>query len=61
MNDFVVFGGVFLASLSSGGLMTCASADAVAGWQAVNLAMLPFLTLAGAALIWLVLRPKDTR
>lgn len=61
MNDFVVFGGVFLASLSSGGLMNCTSGDAVAGWQAVNLAMLPFLTLAGAALIWLMLRPKDTR
>ncbi|PYF09970.1 putative MFS family arabinose efflux permease [Rhodobacter viridis] len=61
MNDFVVFGGVFLASLSSGGLMNCASGDAVAGWQAVNLAMLPFLTLAGAALIWLILRPKETR
>ena len=61
MNDFVVFGGVFLASLSSGGLMNCSSGDAVAGWQAVNLAMLPFLTLAGAALIWLMLRPKDTR
>jgi len=62
MNDFVVFGGVFLASLSSGGLMNCSAAgDPVAGWQAVNLAMLPFLTLAGAALIWLVLRPKETR
>ena len=62
MNDFVVFGGVFLASLSSGSLMNCASAgDPQAGWQAVNLAMLPFLTLAGAALIWLVLRPRETR
>ncbi|KEO51616.1 MFS transporter [Thioclava pacifica] len=62
MNDFVVFGGVFLASLSSGGLMNCAQGgNAQAGWQAVNLAMLPFLTLAGAALIWLVMRPKETR
>ncbi|MFB2532280.1 MFS transporter [Paracoccus sp. p3-h83] len=62
LNDFVVFGGVFVASLSSGGLMNCASAgNAAAGWQAVNLAMVPFLMLAGAALIWLVLRPKDTR
>ncbi|WP_274963443.1 MFS transporter, partial [Thioclava electrotropha] len=62
MNDFVVFGGVFLASLSSGGLMNCAEGgNAQAGWQAVNLAMIPFLTLAGAALIWLVLRPKETR
>ncbi len=62
MNDFVVFGGVFLASLSSGSLMNCSAAgDPQAGWQAVNLAMLPFLTLAGGALIWLVLRPKETR
>jgi hypothetical protein len=31
------------------------------GWQTVNLAMLPLLTLAGAALIWLAMRPKETR
>lgn len=57
MNDFIVFGGVTLASLSSGGLMNCAGTDVVAGWDAVNIAMLPFLTLAGGALIWLWLRP----
>ncbi|WP_415183095.1 MFS transporter [Phaeovulum sp.] len=62
INDFVVFGGVFVASLSSGGLMNCsASGDPQAGWQAVNMAMLPFLVLAGGALIWLTLRPKETR
>jgi hypothetical protein len=27
----------------------------------VNLAMLPFLILAGGALIWLWLRPQDSR
>ncbi|MCG6111644.1 MAG: MFS transporter [Paracoccus sp.] len=58
MNDFVVFGGVFLASLSSGGLMNCSGGSIVAGWNAVNLAMLPFLVLAGGALIWLVMRPR---
>lgn len=58
MNDFVVFGGVFLASLSSGGLMNCSGGSIVAGWNAVNLAMLPFLVLAGAALIWLMARPR---
>lgn len=59
INDLVVFGGVFLASLSSGGLMNCSGVtDAAAGWSAVNLAMVPFLVLAGGALIWLVLRPK---
>ncbi len=58
LNDLVVFGGVTAASLSSGTLMNCSGTDVVAGWQAVNLAMLPFLVLAGGALIWLVMRPK---
>ncbi len=58
MNDMIVFGGVFLASLSSGTLMNCAGGDAETGWQMVNIAMLPFLVLAGAALIWLALRPQ---
>lgn len=61
LNDLVVFGGVTLASFSSGGLMNCSGGSVQAGWQAVNLAMLPFLTLAGGALIWLALRPKETR
>ena len=58
MNDFIVFLGVTLASLSSGGLMNCSGGTPQAGWQAVNIAMLPFLVLAGGALIWLWLRPK---
>lgn len=58
MNDLFVFGGVTVASLASGGLMNCSGGDAQAGWMSVNLAMIPFLTLAGAALIWLVLRPR---
>lgn len=60
VNDLFVFGGVFLASLSSGGLMNCMSGSTQAGWNAVNLAMLPFLVLAGAALIWLVMRPSES-
>jgi MFS family permease len=59
INDMVVFGGVTVASLSSGALMSCSGADVVQGWDAVNIAMLPFLALAGASLIWLWLRPKD--
>ena len=59
LNDFLVFGGVTLASFSSGGLMNCSGGSVVAGWTAVNMAMLPFLVLAGGALIWLWLRPKD--
>ncbi len=59
MNDMIVFGGVFLASLSSGTLMNCAGGDAQTGWIFVNMAMLPFLVLAGSALIWLAARPRE--
>jgi len=59
LNDMVVFGSVTLASLASGGLMNCSGGAPEAGWQAVNLFMIPFLVLAGGALIWLVLRPKS--
>ncbi|MBY4891766.1 MFS transporter [Rhodobacteraceae bacterium N5(2021)] len=59
MNDFVVFGSVFIASLSSGVLMYSGGEDVVAGWTSVNLAMAPFLALAGAALIWLAMQPRQ--
>ena len=59
LNDLIVFGGVTMASLSSGGLMNCSGGTPEAGWASVNLAMIPCLTLAGGALIWLVLRPKE--
>ncbi len=59
LNDLLVFGGVTVASLSSGGLMNCSGGDAQTGWTAVNLAMAPFLVLAGGALIWLMMRPKE--
>ncbi|MBC7478701.1 MAG: MFS transporter [Pseudorhodobacter sp.] len=58
LNDLIVFGGVTLASFSSGGLMNCSGGSVQAGWSAVNMAMLPFLVLAGGALIWLALKPK---
>ena len=58
MNDMIVFGCVTIASVASGGLMNCSGGDAVAGWTAVNIAMAPFLMLAGGALIWLLLRPR---
>lgn len=58
LNDLIVFTGVFLASLSSGGLMNCTGGSAQAGWYTVNLAMLPFLVLAGGALIWLIAKEK---
>ena len=59
LNDFVVFGCVTIASLSSGVLMYSGGANVVIGWNAVNYAMVPFLVLAGAALIWLAMRPEE--
>jgi len=59
MNDLIVFGCVTLASLASGGLMNCAGSTPETGWTAVNIAMLPLLTLAGAALIWLAMLAKS--
>jgi MFS family permease len=59
LNDLLVFGGVTFASLASGGLMNCSGGNAVEGWYAVNIAMIPFLALAGGALIWLMLRPRE--
>lgn len=62
MNDAAVFALVGVASLASGGLMNCIGGDPVAGWSAVNLAMIPFLALAGSALVWLALsRPRTAR
>lgn len=59
LNDLIVFGGVTLASFSSGGLMNCSGGSVQAGWELVNLAMVPFLVLAGAALIWLMGRGRS--
>ena len=61
LNDLIVFGAVTLASLASGGLMNCSGGSPVEGWNAVNLAMAPFLTLAGGALVWLVLHRRFVR
>lgn len=56
LNDMIVFGCVTLASLASGGLMNCTGGTPVNGWSAVNMAMVPFLMLAGGALVWLANR-----
>ena len=60
MNDAIVFGCVTIASIASGGLMNCSGGSVVQGWAAVNYAMVPFLLLAGAALLWLVITNKHT-
>jgi hypothetical protein len=36
--------------------MNCSATSVIAGWHAVNIAMLPFLVLAGNTLIRLALR-----
>ncbi|MBI6629910.1 MFS transporter [Pontibaca salina] len=59
LNDLIVFGGVTVASLASGGLMNCSGGSPVEGWTAVNLAMAPALVLAGGALIWLMFQPRS--
>ena len=53
LNDFLLFGLVSIASFSSGILMYGS------GWAAVNLAMVPFLTLAAVALAWLSWETKE--
>lgn len=55
LNDFLVMGLVTVASFSSGVLMS------QIGWEAVNLAMVPFLTLASGGLIWLLLTERRAR
>jgi hypothetical protein len=40
--------------------MNCSGGDVQTGWAAVNIAMIPFLALAGTALIRLWLKPPAT-
>ena len=61
LNDMIVCGCVTVASLASGGLMNCSASSAEQGWTAVNLAMGPFLALAGGALVWLMLQSRQSR
>ena len=56
LNDMMVFGCVTIATLASGGLMNCSGGTPIDGWIAVNYAMVPFLMLAGAALVWLMMQ-----
>jgi MFS family permease len=58
MNDAIVFGCVTISSIASGGLMNCSGGSVVQGWAAVNYAMVPFLLLAGTALLWLIMTNK---
>ena len=57
-NDFIIFGSVTLASLTSGGLMNCSGGSPQEGWFTVSLAMIPMLILAGIALTWLIMNKR---
>lgn len=50
LNDFLVFGSVAVAALSSGAL------EQGVGWQAVNMGAVPGVSFALAATLWLALR-----
>lgn len=54
-NEFIIFGVVAAASFSSGALLH------LFGWTWVNVGALPFLALAGLALLWLLPRRRAAR
>ena len=45
-NDFIVFATMGVTSVASGAMVS------TAGWETMNLAVLPFLALIAAAVIW---------
>ena len=53
INDLLVIGSVTVASFASGGLMNCSGGSVLSGWISVNLAMIPLISIATIALIWL--------
>ena len=55
MHDFLMYGAVTIATFSSGSLLSNF------GWQAVNLAVLPFLVVALMMIIILAVQRKRTR
>ncbi len=51
-NDFIVFATMVISSLASGAMVS------TAGWEAMNRAVLPFLALIAASVIWLSWRRR---
>ncbi len=51
-NDFLIFGGMAIASFSSGQLLE------YFGWATINAVIFPTIFIAGAMLIWLALRKQ---
>ncbi len=52
-NDFIVFATMGVSSLASGALVTATD------WETMNRAVLPFLALIGAAVLWLAWRRRQ--
>jgi predicted MFS family arabinose efflux permease len=52
LNDFLIFGSMAVASFSSGKLLE------VIGWAAVNEMLFPIVAIAGALLLWQMLRGR---
>ena len=51
-NDLVIYAIGLLASLGAGAFL------ATLGWQTLNLALLPWLVLCAASILWLGLKPR---
>ena len=54
-NDFLIFGGMAIASFSSGQLLE------YFGWATINAVIFPTIFVAGAMLLWLSLRKRERR
>ena len=52
-NDFLIFGGMAIASFSSGQLLE------YFGWATINAVIFPVMFVAGAMLLWLTLRKRE--
>jgi hypothetical protein len=52
-NDFLIFGGMAVASFSSGQLLE------YFGWTTINEVIFPTIFVAGAMLAWLSLRKRE--
>ena len=51
-NDFIVFATMGVSSLASGAMVS------TAGWEAMNRAVLPFLAVIAASVLWLASRRR---
>ncbi len=54
-NDFIVFASMAVSSLASGALLS------LAGWEAMNRGVLPFLALIAAVVVWHARRQRQVR